>query len=195
MKRILIAMLAAVVVCGFSGCKADEKQTEIVSETTQTLKTTAPENIEKHEFETSYQITDWSSDDFRTIQCHGIDISIPCKLSDIDERIKVKVFEADENSVTDTDFVELYFNDEHIGTMCYEKDEYNTETDNLVLLSLESFSVKGLNETSTKEDVQKILGAGNHIDSEYAEAYYTGDMMIIFHYYNDHTSITITVYK
>ena len=195
MKRFFVAMLAAVVACGFSGCNADEKQTEIVSETTQTLKTTAPANTEKHEFETSYQITDWSSDDFRTIQCHGIDISIPCKLSDIDERIKVKVFEADENSVTGTDWFDLYFDDECVGTMCYAEDEYNTKTDNLIFLNLETFNVKGLNEMSTKEDVQKTLGAGNNIDSEYVDTYYTGDIMVIFSYSSEHTSITICVYE
>ena len=79
--------------------------------------------------ETDYAITEWDLEEFKTISCKGIDISVPCKLSNINEAFETKIIYADENDVY-SDSVELYYNGEYVGNMLSEsKKNYNTDTD------------------------------------------------------------------
>ncbi|MBP1550550.1 MAG: hypothetical protein J6A05_11170 [Oscillospiraceae bacterium] len=176
MKRILAAMLAAVVACGFSGCK-NENDTEEATSVSQS--------------ETSFDAENWLSDDYLVVKCNGIDISFPCKLSDFNDKFRTEITKADENSVTDTDWIDIYFNDEYVGAMCYKDNNYNKETDNLSFIRLNTFDLYGLSENSTKEDVQKLLGAGDEMDNEYADAYYGDNIRVLFEYLNNKTSVSI----
>ncbi len=169
-KSAFILLLTASLM--LSGCGGDET---VLNESTETAV----------EVETSSAITEWSADDFRTISCCGIDISLPCRLADIDERFEVKLCEAVEEYTTSRDWYELYFENEYVGAMCYSKDDYNTETDSLVFLQLYKFDFYGLNEKSTKEDVQKALGKGNGGDSDIVDRYDGENYSIAFTYDKD----------
>ncbi len=97
MKRTLIVMLAAVVVCGFSGCKADKKQTEIVAETSsttasQTAETTAPQNTEVPPIETEYEITDWTMEELLSdVEINGVKLSLPCSYEELAEHFDLQM--------------------------------------------------------------------------------------------------------
>ena len=196
MKRKFLSVLTALAITvSLSACQSTpstELIDSVVSEAT-TVETTTSST--QNRFETTYEITEWSADDFQSIECCGIDISLPCKLSDIDERFEVKISRANEEFSSSKDWFELYFENEYVGALCYNIDDYNIKDDYLTYLSLETFNINGLDETSTKETIQKVLGTGNAIDFEYADSYFTEDMMIIFNYINDKTTISIGVYE
>lgn len=185
MKRILIAMLAAVVACGFSGC---------VNESNIENNTSINQSENEAAIETTYKLADDFSEDFHTFRYYGIDISIPCKFSDIDERLTMEIIKP-EQTINGKGWINLYFLDEYVGSMRGINEDFNFETDELKFLEINFFNIKGLDENSKKEDVQKVFGAGNHIDSEYYDAYYTGDMMITFEYYREKTAITVAIYE
>ena len=198
MKRKFLSILAAfAVLISFSACRADDTgQTPplseaVVSEATTQIETTTLRA--QNSFETTYEITEWSADDFQSIECCGIDIPLPCKLSDIEENFDTEITMADEKKKSDVDMVELFFKGDHVGALCYGVDNYNVTDDSFSLYTFEDYEINGINEHSSKENVQKIWGVGNHIDSEYADAYFIGNMMIIFKYY-DKTFITIAIY-
>ena len=150
------------------------------------------ESSERPNFETTYEITEWDINDFKTIECCGTNISIPCKLSDIDERFEVKLIPKDEEFSYDDDWYELYYENEFVGSLCHNDHNYDKDTSPITIMSFEKFNIYGLNEKSTKDEVQKKLGKGNNIDSEYADVYYGNNVMIIFHYIdNDTTTIFI----
>ena len=98
MKRILIAMLAAVIVCGFSGCKADESQPEIVSETSST--------------EIQY-ITDWSIDELlQDFELNGKTYSMPLTIGDLGNEYSI----GDKASLRGDNYgYYLQYNDEHFA--------------------------------------------------------------------------------
>lgn len=195
-KRFLSLLAAIALACGMVGCQADTEQT--VQENRQyevhVDETTAPKNLDKEYFETKFEIKDWVPKDFCTILCHDAIISIPCKFSDIDEKFNKEIVESSEQSVYKLDSVELYLNGEYVGILCFPEQDYDIENDFLTYMNLETFDIKGLNEYSSKEDVQKKLGAGNNIDFEYADSYFVDNMMIIFSYLNNKTSLTVVIY-
>ena len=196
-KKFLSILTAIAVVISLSACQAEDTEQApplsetVVSEVTQSLGTTTLNS--QNNFETTYEITEWSADDFQSIECCGIDISLPCKLSDIEEKFDTEITMADERNKSDVDMVDLFFKGDHVGALCYGVDNYNVTDDSFSLYTFEDYEINGINEHSSKENVQKILGVGNHIDSEYADAYFIGNMMIIFKYY-DKTFITIALY-
>ena len=150
------------------------------------------ESSERPNFETTYEITEWDINDFKTIECCGTNISIPCKLSDIDERFEVKLSPKNEEYSTSKDCFELYFKNKYVGSFCYDEADYDTDNSLITSVTLAKFEIFDLTEKSTKDEVQKKLGKGNNIDSEYADVYYGNNVMIIFHYIdNDTTTIFI----
>lgn len=134
------------------------------------------------EQETDYISDDWEPDDLTSVECCGIEIPFPCKLSDIDESFDTKIVPRDEEHITSHDWVELYYKNEYVGAMCYDDDEYSIEEDDLTFIRLISFSWYGLTETSSKEDVQKMLGSGSKTDIEYADWYWGSSIRMGFEY-------------
>lgn len=193
-KKVLSLFAAVAVMLSLSACKSGEtgQTVESVDEVVSDTGLVAENTATNQSFETTYEITEWSADDFKTIQCCGIDISIPCKLSDIENKFGTKLIE----STTGSEIIELYYDGEYVGIVSRnESNEKYRKEDLVTFLSLNSFSIKSLTETSTKEDVQKILGPGNNIDFEYADSYFCDNMMIVFNYLNGKTSIHVAVYE
>jgi len=150
----------------------------------------------KKEFETTYEITEWSPDDFRTVQCCGIDITVPCKLSDIDSRFETKIIKGEVTDSTDSTFVELYYDGEYVGTLSYGKDNVDIEKDCLSLMMLTKFSINGLTDASTKKDVQMMFGVGNNINNEFTDSYYGNNTMVLFQYFSESgTELCICFYE
>ncbi|MBQ3161168.1 MAG: hypothetical protein IJC04_03480 [Oscillospiraceae bacterium] len=121
MKRILAAMLAVVVVCGFGGCKADEKQTEIVSETSST--------------EIQY-ITDWSIDELlQEFELNGKTYSMPLTIGDLGEGYSI----GDKASLREDNYgYYLRYNDEHFALITVD----DSDTD-INKWQIKSFSLSG----------------------------------------------------
>ncbi len=194
------AALAGILITALSlsGCK-NFVETDVGAETKFTKQavseTTSLTNQEETKFVTEFEITDWSPSDFCTITCHNATVSIPCKFSDIDDKFDKKIVKSNEQNISKLDYVELYLDDEYVGSLYFAEYDYDIENDFLSFASLETFDIKGLNEHSSKKDVQKKLGVGNHIDFEYGDSYYVDNMMIIFNYLNNKTSLTIIVYE
>ena len=198
MKNGILSLLAAIAVtASLTACQAEDTgQTPTLSEARVSEVTTQVETTtlsSQNSFETTYEITEWSADDFQSIECCGINISLPCKLSDIEEKFDTEITMADEKKESDVDMVELFFKGDHVGALCYGVDNYNVTGDSFSLYTFEDYEINGINEHSSKKNVQKILGVGNHINSEYADAYFVGNMLIIFKYY-EKTFITIAIY-
>lgn len=198
-KKVFAVFSAACLVLGLVGCKTDLDIGQIdtaqnVQETQQITETTVPESSDKEHFETKFKIMDWTANDFCTILCRDAIVSIPCKFSDIDDKFDKKIVASNEQNISKLDYVELYLDDEYVGALYFSEYDYDIENDLLSFASLETFDIKGLNEYSSKEDVQKELGAGNNIDFEYGDSYYVDNMMIIFNYLNNKTSLTVAIY-
>ncbi len=150
MKRILIAMLAVVVACGFSGCKADERQTEIVSETT--------------EISNSFN---WQLNELTDNICiNDIGFSLPCTLNEFNELFNGMLTVSNEETVTIDNSKECYtaeiiYNESSIGQIYYTKTDneifglliFENETENYSL----SLGDIILNQ-STKDEVFEKLG-------------------------------------
>lgn len=196
MKKFLAVLAAACLVLGMVGCQQNDVSTGQIDteQTSQEQSDTAILTNDETHFETEFEITDWSPSDFCTIKCRNATVSIPCKFSDIDDEFDKKIVEPNEQNVSKLDSVELYLNGEYVGVLCFPEQDYDIKNDFLTYVSLETFDIKGLNEYSSKEDVQKELGAGNNIDFEYADSYFVDNMMIIFNYLNNKTSLTVVVY-
>ncbi len=179
---ILITAALALAGCGKEQL-IDDIQTTVEHNETETSK----------KFETTYEIKEWSPDDFHTVQCCGVDITVPCKLSDIDSRFERKITKGE---VTGSTFVELYYDGEYVGALSYGKDNDDMETDYLPIMMLTKFSVNGLSEKSPKKDVQNTLGIGNVIDSDVTDVYYGNDTAILFQYLSEReTEICICFYE
>ena len=196
MKKFLAVLTAACLVLVMAGCQQNDVSTGQINleQTSQEQPYTAVLTNDETHFETEFEITDWSPSDFCTIKCCNADVSIPCKFSDIDEKFDKKIVKANERNVSKLDTVELYLDGEYVGVLCYPEQDYDIENDFLTYVSLEIFDINGLNEYSSKEDVQKELGAGNTMDFEYADSYFVDNMMIMFNYLNNKTSLTVVVY-
>lgn len=200
-KNALFLLLASSLL--LSGCEVSSAQENEEFESSITINDTSEINNDTSEintseaprFETTYKITDWSADDFCTVQCYGIDISFPCRLSDVDKRFDIELCNASEDNIFDSDTFDLYYNNEYVGSMVYDEKNYDINNDYLNFLYLESFCIKGLTEKSTKDEVHNVLGKGNHIDDENTDAYYLDNKMIVFNYLNNQTYITIIVYE
>ncbi len=197
-KGLLPIVGMLIISLSLSGCKKPV-ETNVGAETkgiTQAVgETTSLTNQEETKFVTEFEITDWSPSDFCTITCHNATVSIPCRFSDIDDKFDKKIVKSNEQNISKLDYVELYLDDEYVGSLYFAEYDYDIENDVLSFASLETFDIKGLNEHSSKKDVQKKLGVGNHIDFEYGDSYYVDNMMIIFNYLNNKTSLTIIVYE
>ncbi len=174
-----VLITAALALCGCGDTQFnDDIQTTVELNETETSK----------KFETDYEITEWSPDDFRTVQCCGVNITIPCKLSDINKEFNTQMTEGE---VSGAKFVELYYNDEYVGAL-----SSIGGTELLTVAILDKFSVNGLSETSTKEDVQSILGNGNVIDCEVLDSYYVNNSVVSFTYSDESkTEICICFYE
>ncbi len=174
---ILITAALALGGCGDTQLN-DYTQTTAETDETETSK----------KFETDYEITEWSPDDFHTVQCCGVNITVPCKLSDISKEFNTQMTDGE---VSGAKFVELYYNDEYVGAL---SSVGGTELLNVAVL--DKFSVNGLSETSTKEDVQSVLGNGNVIDSEVLDTYYVNNSVVSFTYSDEsETEICICFYE
>ena len=150
MKHILTILLTAAVVCGLGGCKADEKQTEIVSETT--------------EISNSFN---WQLNELTDNICvNGIEFSLPCTLNEFNELFNGMLTVSNEETVTIDNSKECYsaeivYNESLIGQICYTKTDkeifalliFENETENFSL----SLGDIILNQ-STKDEVFEKLG-------------------------------------
>ena len=137
---------------------------------------------------------EWSPDDVHSIECNGVEIELPCMLSDVEKSFETKISES--QSGREYDMVELYSGDEHVGAMSWGFEEYDSAKDCLKFIRLTSFSFNGLTEKSSKDDIQKKLGKGTKMDSEYADWYWGDRVRLGFEYYTgENTAIAIYVYE
>lgn len=196
MKKLFAVLAAACLGFCVVGCQADiDTEQAVIGQTEQEqLDTTVLMGSDETYFETQFEITDWSPNDFCNIKCHNATVSIPCKFSDIDGKFDKKLVKANVSKSNNEQNVELYLNGEYVGILCSPEQDYDIENDFLTYVSLEAFDIKGLNEHSSKEDVQKELGVGNNIDFEYADSYFVDNTMIMFTYLNNKTFLTVVVY-
>jgi|GEM_PF-1866615 len=189
MKRILIAMLAAVVACGFSGCKADEKQTKIVSETSsttasqtaQTSEITSPESSEETQIETEYEITDWTMEELLSdIEINGVKLSLPCSYEELAEHFDLEL----DLSFYNEAYKKYYYGYAFRGDLYILTGYYSeNETDNPSGEGMDDFYISCENGAkfrfgeivsgvSTREDVEKILGKPNFHSTSKFDTWY-----------------------
>lgn len=174
-KRRILSVIAAVAMAFcLAGCQKEDNSAGQVEQTS---------GESQQNINTEISFENWSPDDFTSVQCHGIDITIPCKFSDIDERFDVKT--VPDGMGDGSDMVELYYNEEYVGALAYDP----IDTDTLVFLRLESFDLYGLTEKSTKEDVQNKLGFSK--DSDLFDSYWGNNITIGFEYIDEKTAVII----
>lgn len=126
---------------------------------------------------TSYEITDLAFENFLNVRCEGIDITIPCKIEDIDSR-----FDIEKNN----DKIDLSFNGKYVGFLAYG------DSDDLTGYALSYYEVNDLNEKSVKDDIQKKFGNGNYMDNKYGDCYKNSDFTLAFSYsYSMNTSTIV----
>ncbi|MDE7294379.1 MAG: hypothetical protein K2N72_08150 [Oscillospiraceae bacterium] len=139
----------------------------------------------------SYEITDWELEDFSVISCGNSEIKVPCELEDVD----TKLLEYRYLSRFSFDEVKEHFDGEFPGDL-WLYTEIDGEDENVGVLRggsgvfgtymLKIYDIKGLNEKSSKQDVQKILGPGNIEDTAWCDCYGDENYWLKFYYDNDY---------
>lgn len=124
-KKFLSILTAIAVAASLSACRADDTgQTPplsevVVSETMQSLETTVSSN------ETNSTEFDWSIDEVTSnLELNGIFFSLPCSLSELQQKFDETIDIADETIVLIDSGIECYeskllFNDKELGTIYY----------------------------------------------------------------------------
>jgi len=181
-KKLLALFLTLALAVGLAGCGVETENGErppdtpsgaVISEVlTDPVIQMAVEKMESKS-ETSFEITSWTMNDLVTdMEIAGATISMPCTVSDFNEKFNVDdIWYSDSKNTT---FISLYLDDNYIGMLCVSgklKSKSDFAKSNVYMISLNNsegvltnFNIMGITNESNRKEVLEILGESNTRD-------------------------------
>ncbi len=169
------ALMAAVLLCGLSGCQADaekavqESQQAVITTTEQVCSSVETISLDEAHIETDFQITDWTMEDFLSdIEVNDKKLSLPCSYEELCKHFEL---ELDSCSEFDGDYYYSYALRDNLYILASYHSE--NKTNNPSAEEMHDFYLSCTDDScnfrfgdvksnsSTREDVEKIFGKPN----------------------------------
>ena len=153
-EKLLAALLAMTFAAGMTGCKSEKAESDTSDETDATVR-----------YETEFAIEKWTLDDVSdSLKLCGEDFSLPCRIADMENFSLTESDVGDGSSQYITSASGLLYNGEKAACAGFKDD--NSDEIRILLIgantdTLPEFSVMGITNDSTPDDVVAALGEPN----------------------------------
>ncbi len=170
-KLLTAALMLAMLVCGLVGCQADvdTEQTDTERAVQESQQAAVTISSDEAHFETDFEITDWTMEDFLSdIEVNDKKLSLPCSYEELCKHFEL---ELDSCSEFDGDYYYSYALRDNLYILASYHSE--TKTNNPSAEEMHDFYLSCTDDScnfrfgdiksnsSTREDVEKILGKPN----------------------------------
>lgn len=153
-EKLLASLLAMTFAAGTTGCKSEKAESDTSDETDATVR-----------YETEFAIEKWTLDDVSdSLKLCGEDFSLPCRIADMGNFSLTESDAGDGSSQYITSASGLLYNGEEAACVGFKDD--NSDEICILLIgantdTLPEFSVMGITNDSTPDDIVAALGEPN----------------------------------